>query len=48
MGGGVSREEPLVQYREAEPIETSSRWTPSLGDGGCRYFGDIQDMAAIG
>ena len=32
MGGRVSREEASVHYSGAEPIKTSSRWTPALGD----------------
>jgi len=48
MGGGVSREEASVQYLRAELIETSLRWTPALGDGGRRFFGNIQDLAAVG
>ena len=48
MGGGVTREETWVHYPGAEPFQIGSRWYPSLGDGGCRFFGDIQERAAIG
>ena len=48
MGGAVSTEEASVDYPGAEPFETGLRWTPGLGDGGRRCFGDIQDVAAIG
>ena len=47
MGGGVSREEVSVHYPGAELIEKSSRWTPALGDGSRRFFGDIPDLAAV-
>jgi len=48
MGGGISREEASVHYPGAEPIETHLRWTPALGDGGRRFFGDIRELAAVG
>jgi len=48
MSGGVSREEASDQYPGAEPIETSSRWTPALGDGSRSSFGDIRELAASG
>jgi len=48
MGGKVSRKEASVHYPGAALIETSSRWTPSLGDGGSRFFGNIRDLAAVG
>jgi len=48
MGGGVSGEVASVHHPGAELIETSLRWTPVLGDGGCRLFSDIRDLAAVG
>ena len=48
MGGGVSREEALVNDPAAELIERSSRWTPALSYSSRRSFGDIQDLAAVG
>jgi len=48
MGGGVSQEEASVHYPGAEPIETSLRWTPALGHSARRFFGDIQELAAVG
>jgi len=48
MGGGVSREEASVHDPGAELSETSSRWTPALGDGSRRCFGDIRELAAVG
>jgi len=48
MGGWVSREEASVHYPGTELFETDARWTPALGDGGCRFFGDFRDMAAFG
>ena len=48
MGGGVTREEASVHYPAAEPIQTSSRLTPALGDSGRRCFGDIRELAATG
>jgi hypothetical protein len=48
MGGWVSREEALVDNPATEQVETVGRWTPALGDGGGRFFGDFQDLAACG
>jgi len=48
MGGWVPREKASVHYPGAELIETAKRWTPALGDGGCRFSGDICKLDAIG
>ena len=48
LGGWVSREEALVHYAETDPFETAVRWTPALWDGGCKFFGDVGDLAALG
>jgi hypothetical protein len=48
IGGRVSQEEASVQYAEAEPSETAANLTTALGEGGCRFFQDIQDLAALG
>jgi hypothetical protein len=48
MGGRISGEEVLVHYLQAELFATESRWTPAKGDGGYRFFGYIQELAAIG
>jgi len=44
----VPREKALVHHLGAEPIETAKRWSPALGDGGCRFIEDILELAAIG
>ena len=41
MGDGVSGEEAAVHYRGTELSETASKWTPALGDGCFRYFGEF-------
>jgi len=46
MSGWVSREEASVHYPGTEPFETAARWTPALGDGSCRFFGDFREVAA--
>jgi len=48
MGGWVSAEEALAHYLRAAQFETGLRWSPALGDGGCRLFGDNPELAAIG
>jgi len=48
IGGWVARENASVHHPEADLIDTARRWTPALGDGGCRFFGDIGELAAIG
>jgi len=47
MGGGVCWKEESVHYAATESSEIAARWTPALGDGGCRYFGDFRDLAAF-
>jgi hypothetical protein len=48
MRSRASREEALLDHPEAEPFKSSLRLTPALWQGGGRYFGDIQGLAAIG
>ena len=48
MGGLVSGEEASVYYSGTEPVVTAVRLLPALGDGGCRCFGDISQLAAFG
>jgi len=48
MGGWVLGEEASVHNPGAEPLETGLRWTPALGDGSCRLFGDIRGLAVVG
>ena len=48
MGGWVLGEEASVHDPGSELLEAVSRWTPALGDGGCRFFGDIRGLAAAG
>jgi len=48
MGGRDSREEESFNYPETEPFDTAAKWTPALGDGGCRFFGDFREVAGFG
>jgi hypothetical protein len=48
MGGWVSREEASVYYPWTEQFETVAKWTPALGDGSGRFFGDFPDLVAFG
>ena len=47
MGGWVVGEEASVDNSVAEQFETCFTWTPVLGDGDCRLFGDIQELADV-
>ena len=47
MGGLVSGGKELAQYPGAELLVSGSRWTPALGNGGCRIIEDIPELAAI-
>jgi len=47
MAGWVSGEGALVHYPGAAPFETGLRWTPALGDGGCTFFEDIQELFPV-
>jgi len=46
--GWVLRKKASVHDPGAKHIETGSRWTPAQEDGGCRFFGDIWELATIG
>jgi len=48
IGSWVSGGEVLVHYPGTKPTETAARWTPALGDSGCRFFGDIWKLADVG
>jgi len=48
IGGRVSWETAWVDYPGMELSETAARKTPALGDSCCRFFGDLQDVAACG
>jgi len=48
MGGWVSEDEVSVYYPGTEPYQITPRWTPALGYGGGRFFGDLRDRAAFG
>jgi len=47
MGGRVSGEIALLYYLASEVFETGSKWTPALGNSSCRFFSDIQNLAAV-
>jgi hypothetical protein len=48
MGGWVSGRSILVENPATETFKPAARWTPALGDGGCRFVGDFHDLAGFG
>jgi len=44
----ISEEKESLHYLDAEPCKTASRWTPALGEGGCRVFYIVQELPTIG
>jgi len=48
MGGWVLGEDSSAHNPAAKSFKTGFRWPPVMGDGGCRFFGDIRELAGVG
>jgi len=47
MVGEVFQEGASVRYLQAERFEARSKWTPALGDGGCRFLETFENWQPL-